>query len=1338
MKNITKVIMALLYLLFQPNDVNAGILTTKNGISSSLINDLYQTSDGCIWIASEDGLTRYDGSKCQTYKKNISDSTTIVDNYILTIFESSDKTMFVGTEHGLARYNSELDTFEKIPMFSVTGDVELLAYASGIVELNEETLYIATSGHGLFEYDKKTNKARQSNLKLGYYISKIYKDSKDNVWIATSDNGAFRISSNSYVYTVNTKGIGFSCFCEDDKGNIYASSLHDGLYIHNNNTETFELVSEPTKRLNIKTIKYFQGKIMMGTDGLGVFTFDPTTQTTARHKIASLPFDSNKTKVHSILIDENENIWLALFQKGVVVIPTDNNDFKYLGYKSGDNNYIGSNYISALMYTKDSILYVGTDNDGLYLIDYKKNDRKHFDKKSNCPSTIMCMSTDRSGNIWLGTYLEGIFILNKKTNEIKNIKQITSLPFPTEPISAICTDINNNIWIASMGGGLTRYTPSENKIYKYPTKGGLEYRENLDMLHNRWINCLYYSEKQNKLYIGTLDGLGCLDITSGSFTATMGRNRILGQCRINDITEDNEGNIWIASNLGLSMLSYNTHKVETLPDIIGTENIIKAINCDANGHLWASTRNGIIRIDPKTTNVSYFYEQDGIETSEFGYRSSYRSSDGQLFFGGTDGITFFTPGIISNKRQQPIIRLVDFYINGQRVLPSTLSGKYKVKSSTTEDSTLTYNLCHTDNTFTLEFTSSKMMPQKGMKFQYKLTNSDGESETIFANDNENNKITFRNMDPDTYTIRVVAFDNGDESTPLKLKVIIHPAIYATNTAKFIYFILACIIIYVLQKQIRIRQKTKQQLTETLHNQQMHAAKMNMFTNIAHEIRTPMSLVIAPLKELMATDTDPKHKANYEVIERNTQRILRLMAQVLDIQKIDAGKMKLHFCPTNVNKIVNDVCLTFDFEARAKNISLKYNNLLQEEPIVYVDPQHFDQIVTNLVSNAIKYTPKDGEVVIKTCIEGSNYILKVEDTGNGFSDEDMKHMFERFHRLSNSEIGFGIGLDLTNTIVQLHHGTIIPSNKVDEKGGIMTVSIPLGHTHLQDDEIEPAEETRTTASQEVSEQEETKKPKTNLRIVLVDDDPEIRNYIKSHLSDTYSIITCQDGREAQEEILTNVPDLVVTDVVMPNMDGFTLCRNIKHNININYLPVVILTARSAETDRIESYENGADAYIAKPFSIDELSATIKNLISQRQKFMANMVAQQQVLESIENIPASATLSYNEQLMQRITAAINANISDSEYSIEDLAREVGLSRVHLHRKMKEITNMTTRDYVRNVRLKYAETLLLSKKYDIQQIADMTGFSTPTYFAKAFKVFYGVSPKEYMNANDKNNEA
>lgn len=1323
------VVLALLLALVHMSSAGA-LLTTQNGISSSLINDIFQSSDGTIWISTEDGLNKYDGAKFQIYRNVEGDSTSLCESYALLTFETSDGELLIGTRHGISLYDKQKDCFKHVTMYINHGMYTANPYINAIVELKNGTIYIATSGHGLFELNRTTLKAMQLDVNVGYYVSTIFKDSNDNVWISSSDRGISRILNNGFVYTVRTTATDIQKFCEDRKGNIFAGSIISGLYIYNNTSDVLEPVKiDNLQHLHIKSITEHDGKILIGTDGTGAFTLDYDEQKVERLSIASMPFDSNKIKVHTIMADRYGNIWLGLFQKGVVVVPTLSNDFKYIGYKSANQNIIGSNYIASIYFGTDSMLYIGTDNDGLYAIDCKTKKSSHA-TTGDFPKTIMSIAQDEKGKLWLGTYLEGIYSYDPKSQHYQHIDKVVGRTENINSINAIVTDMKGHVWIGTMGGGLYLYTPATNEMRTYPTRAGAEYGEGLNILHNKWISCLLYSKKHNRLYIGSLDGLGCLNTETQNFTTSFGRNRIMAFTHVKAIAEDKNGDVWIAANVGLYKLIVETNELKQIELTNGLmSNMIKSVECDKEGNIWASTNNGIIRIDAETHVCTSYYEQDGIVTSEFS-SASCKSRDGEfLYFGGTDGVTFFRPADIISTQQRPSIRVSDFYINGQRLLPGTKSGDMEVVTFDS-DSTETYNLCHTDNNFAIEFTTKQLLPQRGISYIYTLTNSSGESDPTAETGNGNNRITFRNMSPGKYTLEVIARTNGMQSETKRISLIIHPAIYATTFAKILYVIVFVLLCYFIQRQHKIRVKTRAELATTLHKQQMHAAKMDMFTNIAHEIRTPMSLVIGPLKELMTIDDMPQHKSYYDVILRNTQRILRLMAQILDIQKIDAGKMQLRFCPTNVNATINDVCSTFDFEARAKNIRLKYDCDTSKENIVYVDPQHFDHIVTNLVSNAIKYSPNDSEVIVTSTTDENNYTLTVEDSGPGFSDEDIKHIFERFHRLSNSEVGFGIGLDLTNTIVKLHHGTITAGNRAGNKGGVMTVVIPTGIEHLKDEDVDQtAPATPAPADNSEEGEEEEKKPKTNLRIVLVDDDPEIRNYIKSHLSENYKIVACSDGKEALEEILTNVPDLVVTDVVMPNMDGFTLCRKIKQNVNINFLPVIILTSRSADTDRIESYENGADAYIAKPFSIDELSATIKNIISQRQKFMANIIAQQQVTEGVDGILTADMISFNKQLMQKVTAAINAHISQTTWSIEDLATEVGMSRVHLHRKMREITNMTTRDYVRNVRLRYAATLLATQHYDIQQVADMTGFSATTYFAKTFKAHYGVTPKEYL---------
>ncbi len=1314
---------------------NAGstILNIKNGLSSSLINNIKQTSDGYVWISTEDGLSRYDGAKCETYYHETGDSTSLVSNYTCLCFETRAHTIYIGALQGLMRYDKEHDNFRNIRMYLPNGKT-VSAYITGIVELSNGEMYIATSGHGLFKMKDGDDTAKQMDGFTGYYITSILADRHNNIWISTADRGNTRISEKGFVYIVKTEhNATISNFCETPEGDIYVSSNTHGLMRYNASTDIIETKSKATIGLNVKTLYPYNGNILIGTDGNGIKEFNRTTAEVTDFDMGALPFDSQKAKVHTIMADKWGNLWLGLFQRGAVIIPQNTNKFDYIGCHSGTHNIIGSNYVSQLLYATDGKLYVGTDNDGIYTIDPNSWQAKHMEQ----PKTTMCLASDNDGNIWIGTFTEGMWHYNIHNRTLTQTQLFHPSDGPTPSINAIVPDKYGNLYIGTMGEGLFIYNIKTQQIKQYEYSLGIDYNPTINMLHNRWISSLCLCG--NKLFIGTQDGIGCLNTESNDFVSGMRTNRILPEHTVTDLTTDSCGYLWAATNKGLIRINTSTTEAQNFELSKGmAHEDFMAITCDHKGNIWATSSHELLHINSHTLNVTSYYEQDGIITTEFAKRSSTLTPDDHIFFGGTDGITHFNTTDISTYSQPPIIKVADLYLKGQRVLRSTMSGNWKVKN---DDDALRYDLCNTDNSFTIELTTLQFIPRPHMSYRYTINN-----EPTTDTGNGSNRISLRNIDPGEYKITIVGDNNGHLSDPITITIVVHPAIWDTWWAHIIYIALVFVLCLLFYRQNRIKRHAKAQLAHTLHTQQLREAKMQMFTDIAHEIRTPMSLVISPLNSLMAHDNDPERQQNYNIIYRNTQRILRLMTQILDIQKIDAGKMEMHFYPTVVSNIIKDVCITFDFEARAKNITLSTDTSQVESIVTEVDTRHFDKILTNLISNAIKYTPQNGSIIVRAYLgqcpdrQGESYIIEVEDTGNGFTPEEAVHLFDRFHRLpdavNSGTVGFGVGLDLTRTLVELHHGTIKALNCPTHKGGLMRICLPYEQITAENVNIQNVDAEESDIEQ-TTENTKGRRPKYN--ILFVDDDKEICKYVcKTVGGKIFNIITCSNGQEAIKILLNSEIDIVVTDVVMPLMDGFTLCRNIKNNINISHIPVVILTSRSADTDRIESYENGADIYIAKPFNTEVLIASLRSLIARREKIRADEVAKDIVMT--QKNTAEPTL--DEKLLERITDMVNKNVKNPDYSIEDLANDVGISRVHLHRKMRELTGLTTRDFVRNVRMEYAGELLRNKKYEVGEVAIMTGYSTTSYFSQAFKAHFGIPPTMYVakfkkdKENDKNN--
>lgn len=619
-----------------------------------------------------------------------------------------------------------------------------------------------------------------------------------------------------------------------------------------------------------------------------------------------------------------------------------------------------------------------------------------------------------------------------------------------------------------------------------------------------------------------------------------------------------------------------------------------------------------------------------------------------------------------------------------------------------------------------------------------------------------NELAFTHLSPGNYKFRIKAVCNGYETPVKEFTIIVHPAWYASIWAKLVYLF---ILIGLLMLYLRHRKRQMEDqliLQQHIHAEEMGEAKIKFFMNISHEIRTPLTLIITPLLSLIKEDKEPHRLGIYEIIRKNSERILHLINQMMDLRKIDKGQMVMHMCETDMVAFVTEGYELFRQQAMTKNIDFEYQHDAETLP-VWIDRNNFDKVITNILSNAFKFTPSGGHVLLSLTHTGHHAYISVKDSGIGIPKDKLETIFQRFYQSASDpndrNIGTGIGLDLTRSLVELHYGSISARNNEGEKGSKFDhgseflIRIPLGKEHLKPEEIVEEQKVEEEQTQELAniqqmEQEEmetendfSNAPAASLQtnkgtkseIVIVEDEEDIQEYLKTQLSDDFKVRTYPNGKVALSEILKKKPDLIISDIMMPEMDGNTLCTKLKTNINTNDVPIILLTAKSREEDQLEGLETGADAYILKPFNMDILRRTIINLLTIRRtlrnKFSGNE-SQEHKLEQKE------MLSPDDNLMQRVMNVINENLGDSDLSVDSIAQKVGISRVHLHRKMKELTNQTPHSFIRNIRLQQAAKLLKEGKQSITEVMYTCGFSNAASFSTMFKNLYGCSPREYMN--------
>ena len=1075
------------------------------------------------------------------------------------------------------------------------------------------------------------------------------------------------------------------------------------------------------------------GRILLGTDGNGALTytfgdanFKPCGYV---HPRANL----DKAKINHVLEDCDGNIWLGVFQKGVYMQPCRNNGFEYIGHKSGGRNLIGEACVMTVHGGEEGRLWVGTDRDGLYDVDVKNYQVRHYASgEAGMPATVTSVVEDADGGLWIGSYGSGAGRLDKKTGRYEQ------LPFTREGRSVyvfkLLLDGKGHLWVATLGDGLKKYDLRTHELTRYDVHFQA-FDSLFNSLTNPWLTDLCLSHDGRRLYIGMSRGVGCLDLKTNSFVTAFGRNCLLKHNAVHAVKEDREGRIYVGTEEGLYIFDNKGNILKHYTADNGlANNYVASLQFDVHGNLWIGTFRGLSMLDVQKGTFVNYYASSGLQGNEFSERAAC-AIDSLLVFGGTSGVSLFSPDTVRHINARPKLLLVDMRVGNEDVTVDTKSGLFKITDRPVTESDR-FVLSYKDNSFSIRFSAMAYGMPEGVEYLYSMNN-----EPFVPMVGTNGLLSINHLSPGNYRFRVKSVLNGQESEVKTFMVVVRSPWYASWWAYCIYILVFVGVVARIVYSNRLRQETRLRLQAHEHAEQVSEMKLQFFMNLNHEIRTPMTLIIGPLQALLGTDFDEVRQRSYRIMLRNAERILAIINQILDLRKIDKGQMEMKMQPVNFVGFVKDVYELFDSQAREKNVDFHFDTDADDIE-VWVDKIHFDKVVMNLLSNAFKFTPSGGNVGVRLTHDGHEVRLDVWDDGITIDADKKEKIFERFYQADNNvnknSPGTGIGLNLTRQLVLLHHGNIEVENNADGKGCVFRVVLPLGNAHLKPEEIQDvqsqpevvkAESVETAMPLPPTQAEVVKgeEPASHRkRIVVVEDDEEIRNYLRDELSANYHVVTCANGKEALSEIIRTPPSLVLSDVMMPEMDGYTLCAKIKTNINVNFVPVILLTAKTRDEDKIGGLSAGADAYIEKPFNIKVLKYTISNLIGARD-VLRNKVAQREVpVDKIDNADLKTS---DDKLMEKVMQVINENISNPYLSVEFIAQEVGISRSHLHRKMKELTNQGPRDLVRNVRLKRAADLLASGRRNISEVMYACGFENMGSFSVKFKNLYGVSPTTYM---------
>lgn len=1313
-----------LLLTFSFTDLRAQacrLFSTEDNLPNTLVNDVIEDANNMIWVGTEFGLCRYDGAKFTTYLYEKGNPNSLQNNYVRTLFVDSHGRLMVGTRAGLQVYRPATDDFTPLASFEGTG-----AASGDITQIIERTngeIWMSGNVPCCARFDEEGNPVLYANAftyKVNFTES-ILEDGMGHIWLNRRMKELYCLKPNGEVehFMQDGKDVPFNALYLGTDGILYGGGQKSGLFRLDPKTQRFEpLIGAQGVPYLVRDISNLDsGQLLIATDNAGLKVYNLHTGQCYNYEFDDARIDAKSQKVHAICRDHNNVLWLALYQKGVMMVPPKPQPFRCLGATSLRNS-IGDKCITSMFYDTNHLIWVATDNGGLYALDSEGRQKRYFPytgQPHTVPSALISIFEDSRHRFWYGSYSQGGGWIDENTGRCSTFT-VESQEASTLNVYDFAEDHQGRIWMVSMGSGIMCYDEKRQTM-----------ANTIDKDSCRWANCCYFDPLRKTLYVGSYNGLTSVDLSTDSLT----KRQYLGQYIIFSIVAYTGGRLALCTSEGLLIFDPNTGKSTCygLTDGLPSD-LIYAARTDASGLLWIATNAGLSCFNEKLHTFTNYTVNDGLQSNEFYKNAAMTDWCGRLWFGGTTGITYFDPMEMNQEGEKCQARIVTVVAGGRwiRNLQDTIFD---------------------DTSFTFEMATLPLHRTGHAIYSYSL---DGDPWQSLQQGQ--NQISFSHITPGPHTFRYKARLSEVESEVKEYHFAVTYPWYAQWWAILLMIVLGISVLLLVLQQLRHRHAIRKRLAQHVQQQAINEAKLQFFMNIAHEIRTPMTMIVSPLQKLMASDADPTRHHAYMMMQRNADRIVGTINQLMDLRKIDKKQMKLYCNEVDIAASVKDLCESMRDVADVRQVRLSLIDRTPQGLRLWVDTSNFDKILINLLSNALKYTPAGGSVEVEIskgaesdAFPAGSFILRVTDTGEGIPKEERSRIFERFYQVrstSAGKSGTGIGLHLTASLVKLHHGTITVEDNPQGQGTRFTVTLPLGHAHLKSSEIS----TDTQVVMNVSHpdatliapdayvaEEKTVNDTTQTKslVVIAEDDEEIRQYIIQELSAYCRVVACSNGKEALDYIMHQTPDLLLSDIMMPEMDGFELCRKIRSNVRLNHIPIVLLTAKADEETRLESLDQGADAFITKPFSMEVLRRTVQNLLKSRANLRSSYSGSQLPVDQVETPKGK---SPDERLMERIMKVVNLNLSNPELTSELIAQEVGMSRVHLYRKLRELTNQTARNFIYNIRLAKAAELLAQKKCSVTEVAEMVGFTNASNFASMFKRMYGVSPSTYMDEHVKKN--
>jgi ligand-binding sensor domain-containing protein/signal transduction histidine kinase/DNA-binding response OmpR family regulator len=1343
-----------------------------DGISNGVVRKFAQDSLGFLWIGTNDGLNRFDGVRFKVYQHNPNDSNSIVSSSVRSILPDGNN-LWLGTNIGIDLLDLKTEKFTHFPIINKTYKGN--GYSIEHIYKDQKKNILINTNKGTFIFDKKKKIFTKFILGLPQHpvnytnTTYIRQDREQNYWIGTNEIGLYKYEKKSGKIIEITdiengentfKGNKIIHIYEDNENQTWVST-EKGVYKISNKTGNIVHYTQkntngglPHTTINAVTEDYYKNLLFATNGGLSIYNRKTDKFTSIIHQDNDETSIANNS-IHAIFIDNQRNLWIGSGEDGLSVSKSQSIDF--FNIKKSNSSSPRLNYAYVLSVIEDSYqnIWIGTNGGGINLYNNKTKNMKYIFPPTGDPAgrdqgAIMSLMEDNTGNIWIGTYLGGAIKFNPKSNKYtfiynNNKEKDISKNLPNNVINSFYQDRKNNIWIAT-NGGLSCYDPKTEKLKHYTTEN-----TNGSLISNYVTYVI--EDSYGTLWVGTFNGLCTLNASTGKFQTFSKEktNNTITSNSIYCIYEDSKKRIWLASEYGLHLYNRKEGTFSSFTTINGLpSNAIKGILQDNRGYLWLSTSKGLSRFDTETLQFINYTLQDGIISTDFFRNACYRSKSGWLYFGGDKGLTYFNPDKITKvKRNLPLL-ITGLYLYNKEVMPGDETNILKQSISQTDEISLNYN----QSFISIEYATLNLSDPSKDSYSYKLEGIDRQWNNI-----GNKRVaTYTNLPPGTYKF-IVKYknDNGAESQK-SLLITIRPPFWKSPISYFIYLLIISGILYVIYSNIKSRNLYRQNIfKERLEKEkaiELNQDKIKFFINVSHEFKTPLTLIISPLEKLISSNnvlSNDERNNLYHLIYRNTQRLSRLINQIMDLRKIDTGNLQLLASKNEVCGFVKELALNFEDHAKMHNID--YKILTPKESFyAWFDLDKIEKVVYNLLSNAFRYTSDGKSISINLEKTEENQLtdndkksyphgyltISVKDTGKGIAEDQLNHIFTRFYQINTETLAnpacSGVGLSIAKEFIEMHQGEINVESEL-KKGSTFSIRIPLGKEHLREEFIAQntdfefnIDETQIKPNEEeqLQTQSEPEQSKKKYKIVLAEDNHELRNFLCNNLKSNYTVYDASDGRQALSLVTEHMPDLIISDVMMPHMNGYELLKAVKTDVKTSHIPVIILTVLNSVHNQIEGFEIGADDYITKPFNLPLLQTRIFTIIENRKKLVKRFLNDNKI--SSEHFSANVL---DEKFIAKAIAIIEKNLTNPELTAEQFSEEIGMSRSNLHVKLKSLTGQSATEFIRTIKLKKSITLLSTCQYNISEVAYMVGFNNISYFNRCFKSLYGITPGEFMQS-------